>query len=99
MKGKKKAGDMFKLSREGKPNPIPKNQKIVCLKVDRFFAEEKLQRVPWAKNFATLKQPSKNNCMICRLNVSMRARGVYEVKRHNQSPNQLRQDQRLREKF
>ena len=36
--------------------------------------------------------------MICRVNASMDACGVYEIKQHYLSPNQLRQDQRFGEK-
>ena len=96
VKGKKKVAEPYKMSYEGRPNPFPK-----C-KIDEggwIFLEERLQRVPWAKVFATghedpLNYRQKFYCMDC--HVSMRARGVYEIQRHYQSPNYLRQEQPFR---
>ena len=67
-----------------------------------MFSKEMLQRVPWAKVFATWPEDPfhiwhKFSCMICRVNVSMRGGGIAEIKRQNQSLNDLRQDQRSRE--
>ena len=55
------------------------------------------------ENFATGPDDPLNNChkfycVICRVNVSMRARGVYETKRQNQSLNHSPLYQRSREK-
>ena len=60
-----------------------------------------LQRAPWGKVFAigpggSLHKRHKVFCMICGNKVSMRARA--EIKRDKQSPKQLRQVQRYREK-
>ena len=37
--------------------------------------------------------------MVCFVNLSVRARGVYEIKRQYQNANHLRQNQKYREKF
>ena len=93
--------DLFKLSREGRSNSI-------CVgggdQGGWVFMEENLQRVPWSKLFASgPENPLENRhsffCMICKDNVSMRSRGIYEIVRHYQSAGDLRQDQRYRERF
>ena len=63
-----------------------------------------LQRVTRAKIFATGPEDPRSNrhkfyCMTCCVNVSMRARGVYEIKKRHQNPDHLPTDQRLRESF
>ena len=98
-KGQKKVADPCKLFGKIKPNPFPR-----CDSGSWVFTEEMLQRFPWAKLFAMgLEDPLHSRhkffCMICCVHVSMRARGVYEIKRHYQSANHLRQDQRYREQY
>ena len=63
-----------------------------------------LELVGFAKIFATrLENPLKNRhcffCMICRRNVSIRSRGLYEIKRHFQREHKLRADQRFRARY
>ena len=66
------------------------------------YIEEMLQRVPWTKVFVTGPEDPMHNrnkfyCMICQVNVSIRAPGIYESKHHSQSHNLWRQDQFHRE--
>ena len=88
-KGKKKNVELWKLSREGMPDPVPKRGKE---EVGWVFVKEMLQRVPWVVMiFGTgpddpLQNRHKYNSMICRVNVSMRARGHYEISRYYQNP-------------
>ena len=63
-----------------------------------------LEIAPFAKVFATgPEHPLKNRhcfyCMICRRNVSMKSRGLYELKRHFQREHPLRADQRFRVRY
>ena len=51
------------------------------------FTEETLEVAPFTKVFATgPEDPLENKycfyCMLCRRNISMRTRGLYELKRH-----------------
>ena len=92
-KARKKGVDLCNLPREGRPNPVHR-----CGTDDGgwVFTEDMLQRVPRVEGFpAGPEDPFHIRhtffCMICRVNVSMRARGIYEIKRHYQSPNHLRQ--------
>ena len=67
------------------------------------FTEEMLELVPFAKVFGTgPEDPLENKycfyCMLCRRNISMRTRGLYEFKRHFQRDCHFRADQRFREK-
>ena len=93
--------DLLKLSREARPSPIlPSNQD----ESGWVFTEEMLQRLPWAKIFATgpgklLENGRKLYCMICEVNVSVRSAGVYEIKRRCQSKYHLRQDRRYRDRY
>ena len=97
----RKKGELYKWSREGRPNPIspsgPDGDGYV-------FTEEMLELAPFAKVFATgPENPLKNRhcfyCMLCRRNVSMRSRGLYELKRHFQREHHLRADQRFRARY
>ena len=93
--GAKESADQCNMFREGKPNPDPR---INSNKKEQVFTEDLLQRVPWAEVLAIGPDDPLHNwhqvfCRSCRVNVSMRARGIYEVKRHYQSPNRLPQDQ------
>ena len=98
---KKKKSHSCKWSREGRLNPLlPSGD-------DRggyVFTEEMLELAPFAKVFATgPEDPLENKycfyCMLCRRNISMRTRGLFELKRHFQSDCHLRADQRFREKY
>ena len=89
---------MFKWSREGRPNPIPR-----CGSEDGgyVFTEELLELAPFAKVFATgPEDPLKNRHLfyskICKRNILMKPRGLYELKRHFQREHHLSADQRFR---
>ena len=63
-----------------------------------------LALAPFAKVFATgPDDPIKNRhcffCMLCKKNISMKSRGLYELKRHYQRDCHLRIDQRFRERY
>ena len=97
----KKANNPFRWSRKGRPNPLPK-----CGEASGgyVFTEEMLALAPFAKVFATgPEDPLKNRhcffCMLCKLNVSMKLRGLYELKKHYQHDCHLRIDQRFRERY
>ena len=82
----RKKCELYKWSREGRPNPISPRGLDGCGYV---FTEEMLEIAPFAKIFATgPENPLKNRhcfyCMICRRNVSMKFRDLYELKRHFQ---------------
>ena len=82
----RKKSELYKWSREVRPNPISPSGSDGGGYV---FTEEMLEIAPFAKIFATgHKNPLKNRycfyCMICRRNVSMKFRGLYELKRHFQ---------------
>ena len=92
---------MYKWSQEGRPNPISLSGSDGGGYV---FTEEMLELAPFAKIFATGPEiPLKNRhcfyCMLCRRNVSVRSRGLYELKRHFQREHQLRADQRFRARY
>ena len=97
----RKKCELYKWSREGRPNPISPSG------LDGggyVFTEEMLELAPFAKIFATgPENPLKNRhcfyCMLCRRNVSMRSRGLYELKRHFQREDHLRADQRFRARY
>ena len=96
-----KKGSLYKWSREGRPNPISPSGSDDGGYV---FTEEMLEIAPFAKVFATgPKNPLKNwhcfFCMICRRNVSMKSRGLYELKRHFQREHHLTADQRFRARY
>ena len=97
----RKKGELYKWSREGRPNPISSSGSDGGGYV---FTEEMLGLAPFAKVFATgPENPLKNRhcfyCMLCRRNVSMRSRGLYELKRHFQREHHLRADQRFRARY
>ncbi len=98
---KKKKSHLCKWSREGRLNPLlPSGDD----KGGYVFTEEMLVLAPFAKVFATgPEDPLENKycfyCMLCRRNISMRTRGLYELKRHFQRDCHLRVDQRFREKY
>ena len=98
---KRKQAKMWKWSREGRQNPLlPAGND----KGGYVFTEEMLELAPFAKVFATGPDDPVNNrycfyCMLCKRNISMRTRGLYELKRHFQRDCHFRADQRLREKI
>ena len=97
----RKRCELNKRSREGWPNPISPSGSDGGGYV---LTEEMLELVPFAKIFATGREnPLKNRhcfyCMVCRRNVSMRSRGLYELKRHFQREHHLRADQRFRAQY
>ena len=94
----RKKCELYRWSREGRPNPISPSGSDGGGYV---FTEEMLEVAPFAKIFATAPEnPLKNRhcfyCMLCRRNVSMKSRGLYELKRHFQREHHLRADQRFR---
>ena len=93
----RKKGELYRWSREGRPNPISPSGSDGGGYV---FTEEMQEDAPFAKFFATgPENPLKNRhcfyCMICRRNVSMKCRGLYELKRNFQWEHHLRADQRF----
>ena len=97
----RKKCELYKWSIEGRPNPISPSGSDGGGYV---FTEEMLELAPFVKIFATgPENPLKNRhcfyCMLCRRNVSMRSRGLYELKRHFQREYHLRADQRFRARY
>ena len=98
---KKRQSKMWKWSREGRQNPLlPAGDD----KWGYVFTEEMLELAPFAKVFVTGPDDPLNNrysfyCMFYKRNISMRTRGLYELKRHFQRDCHFRADQRLREKI
>ena len=97
----RKKCEFYKWSREGRPNPISPSGSDGGGYV---FTEEMLELAPFAKIFATgPENPLKNRhcfyCMLCRRNVSMRSRGLFELKHHFQREHHLRADQRFRARY
>ena len=97
----RKKGELYSWSGEGRPNPILPSGSDGGGYV---FTEEMLEIAPFAKIFATgPENPLKSRhcfyCMICRKNVSMKSRGLYELKRHFQWEHHLRADQRFRARY
>ena len=97
----RKRGELYRWSREGRSNPISPSGSDGGGYV---FAEEMLEIAPFAKIFAIgPENPLKNRhcfyCMICRRNVSMKSRGLFELKRHFQREHNLRADQRFRARY
>ena len=96
---KKRQSKMWKWPREGRQNPLlPAGDD----KGGYVFTEEMLKLAPFLKVFATRPDDPLNNrhsfyCMLCKRNISMRTRGLYELKRHFQRDCHFRADQRLRE--
>ena len=97
----RKKGELYKWSREGRPNPISPSGSDGGGYV---FTEEMQEIAPSAKIFATGPENSLKNrhcfyCMICRRNVSMKSQGLYELKRHFQREHHLSADQRFRARY
>ena len=97
----RKKCELYKWSREGWPNPISPSGSDGGGYV---FTEEMLELAPFAKFFATgPENPLRNRhcfyCMVCRKNLSMRSRGLYELKCHFQREHHLRADQRFRARY
>ena len=97
----RKKRELYRWSREGRPNPILSSGSDGGGYV---FTEEMLEIAPFGKIFATgPENPLKNwhcfYCMIFRRNVSMKSRGLYELKRHFQREHHLRADQRFRARY
>ena len=97
----RKKCELYRWSREGRPNPIWPSGSDGGGYV---FTEEMLEVAPFAKIFATgpenwLKNRHCFYCMLCRRNVSMKSRGLYELKRHYQREHHLRADQRFRARY
>ena len=99
--GARKKCELYRWSREGRPSPISPSGSDGGGYV---FTEEMLEVAPFAKIFATgPENPLKNRhcvyCMLCRRNVSMKSRGLYELRRHFQREHHLRADQRFRARY
>ena len=90
----KKVNNPFRWSRKGRPNPLPK-----CGEESGWFlfTEEMLALPPFAKVFATGPEDLLKNrhcffCMLCKKNISMKSRGLYELNRHYRRDCHLRID-------
>ena len=97
----KRANNPFRWARKGRPNPHSRSGEESG---GYLFTEEMLALAPFAKVFATgPEEPLKNRhcffCMLCKKNISMKSRGLYELKRHYQRDCHLRIDQRFRERY
>ena len=97
---RKKKSHSCKWSREGRLNPLLPSG---VNKGGYVFTEEMLKLAHFAKVFAIgPEDPLENKycfyCMLCRRNISMRTRGLYELKRHFQRDCHFRADLRFREK-
>ena len=97
----RKKCELYRWSREGRPNPIWPSGSDGGGYV---FTEEMLEVAPFAKIFATGPENRLKNrhcfyCMLCRRNVSVKSRGLYELKRHYQREHHLRADQRFRARY
>ena len=96
---RKKKSHSCKWSREGRLNPLlPSGDD----KGDYVFTEEILELALFAKVFATgPEDPLENKycfyCMLCRRKISMRTRGLYELKRHFQRDCHFRANLRFSE--
>ena len=94
---KKRQSKMWKWSREGRQKPLlPAGDD----KGGYIFTEEMLELAPFAKVIAKGPDDPLNNrycfyCMLCKRNISMRTRGLYELKRPFQRDCHFRADQRL----
>ena len=98
---KKRGSNLFKSSPECRRNPIPPSCSEECGYV---FTEQMLEFTPFAKIFASgpedpLKHRHRFYCMICDRNISMKSRGLYELKRHFQGEQHFRVDQRFRARY
>ena len=98
---KKKKSRSCKWSRQGWLSPLlPSGDN----EVSYVFTEEMLELAPFTKVFATgPEEPLENKycfyCMLCRRNISISTRGLYELKRHFERDCHFRADQRFREKY
>ena len=97
----RKKCELYRWSRKGQPKPVSPSGSDGGVYV---FTEEMLEVAPFAKIFVTgPENPLKNRhcfyCMLCRRNVSMKSRGLYELKRHIQREHHLRADQRFRARY
>ena len=97
----RKKGELCRWSIEGRLNPISPSGSDGGGYV---FTEEMLEIAPFAKIFDTgPENPLKNRhcfyCMICRRKVSLKSRGLYELKRHFQREHHLMADQRFRARY
>ena len=97
---KKKKSRSCNWSREGRLNPLLTSADD---KGGYVLTEEMLELVLFAKMFAAgPEDPLENKycfyCMLCRRNISMKTRGLFELKRHFQRDCHFRADQRFREK-
>ena len=95
----KKVNKPFRWSREGRLNYLPKCGEE---RGGYIFTEEMLTNALFEKVFATGPEDplmSKHCffCMLCKNNISMESRGLYELKRHYQGD--LRIGQRFRERY
>ena len=98
---KQKKSHSYKWSREGRWNPL---LPIGDDEGGYVFTEEMLELAPFGKVFAAgPEDPLENKycfyCMLCRRNISIRTRRLYELKRHFQRDWHFRADQQFREKF
>ena len=97
---KKKKSQSCKWSRECRLNPLlPSGDD----KGGYVFTEEMLELALFAKVFAIgPEDPLEDKycfyCLLCRRNISMKTRGLYELKRHFQGDCHFRADQCFREK-
>ena len=92
---KKRQSKVWKWSGEGRHIPGPPAGDD---KGGYVFTEEMLELAPFAKVFATgpdehLKYRYSFYCMLCKKNISLRTRGLYELKRHLQRDCHFRADQ------
>ena len=92
---RKKKSHPSKWSREGRLNPLLPSCDD---KGGYMFTEEMLELASFAKVFTTGPEDLLENkycfyCMLCRRNISMRKRGLYELKRHFQRDCHFRADQ------
>ena len=97
----RKKCELYRWSTEGRPNPISPSGSDGGGYV---FTEGMLEVAPFEKIFFTgPENPLKNRhcfyCMLCRRNVSMKSRGLYELKRHYQREHHLRAYQRFRARY
>ena len=75
-------GALFRLSREGHPNPSLASQKDEAW---WEFTEETLSEVSWAKLSATGRKNPLEKCLkfcpvICRVDGPMQSRNLYDIK-------------------
>ena len=97
---KKKKSRSCRWSGEVRLNPLLPSGDDKC----GYVFTEMLEFAPLAKVFATgLEDPLENKycfyCMLCRRNISMATRDLFELKRHFQRDCLFRADQRFRGKF